>query len=75
MYADQPQLLTQPVEMIQPSQDPERARRMRGVLTQMSLRDEKVLFRETRAGRVLGSDPGREPSPRDPMPECSSRIH
>lgn len=55
MYADQPQLLTQLVETPQPV-DQERQRRMRGVLTQLSLRDEKVLFATTRAGWPLGGD-------------------
>lgn len=66
MYADQPQLLTQLVETPQPV-DQERQRRMRGVLTQLSLRDEKVLFATTRAGWTLGGDLD--------LPELPSRVH
>jgi hypothetical protein len=42
MYHEQPQLLEEMVATAAQQIDPEKARRLRGVLTQMSLRDEKV---------------------------------
>lgn len=75
MYADQPQLLAQLVESTQAPMDPERARRLRGVLTQMSLRDEKVLFAVTRTGGPILSDLDPEPSLGDPAPRRCRRFH
>ncbi|MBK1722703.1 hypothetical protein [Thiocystis violacea] len=54
------QIQTQTVS--QEQQDRERARRLRGVLTEMSLRDENVLFANTRGisenNRSFGFQPG-----------------
>lgn len=75
MYTNQPQLLTQLVEVAPQPQDQERQRRMRGVLTQMSLRDEKVLFAATRGGGPLGDDLGPALRPSDLPPEPPARIH
>jgi len=50
MYPEQPQLMVQALETSPQPIDPEKARRLQGVLTQMSLRDEKVLFELTRHG-------------------------
>lgn len=75
MYTDQPQLLTQLVEVAPQPVDQERQRRMRGVLTQMSLRDEKVLFAATRARRPLGDDICPALGPVDLPPEPPGRIH
>jgi len=53
MQTEQLQLLIQSVEATPQPVDGDKARRLRGVLTQLSLRDEKVLFEQTRSG----SDP------------------
>ncbi|MBS1202356.1 MAG: hypothetical protein H6R22_865 [Chromatiaceae bacterium] len=62
MYTQHPQLLTQPPQAAPKPQDRERARRVRGVVTQMSLRDENVLFEATRGvsrnNRSSGFTPG-----------------
>lgn len=50
MYDEQPQLLAEIVEIAPQPVDRDKALRLRGVLTQLSLRDEKVLFEQTRAG-------------------------
>lgn len=65
MFTEQPQLLIEVVEVTPQVTDLERARRMRGVLTQMSLRDEKVLFEGTRDGcdGSMTTDLGWTPAP------------
>jgi hypothetical protein len=50
MYIEQPQLLAEIVETAPQPVDRGKALRLRGVLTQLSLRDEKVLFEQTRSG-------------------------
>lgn len=50
MYSEQAQLMVQVLETTPQPVDPEKARRLQGVLTQMSLRDEKVLFELTKQG-------------------------
>lgn len=50
MYTEQPQLLAEIVETTPQPVDRDKALRLRGVLTQLSLRDEKVLFEQTRTG-------------------------
>ena len=75
MWIEQPQLLAQIVEVAPLPVDLERARRMRGVLTEMSLRDEKVLFEATRYG-VDGSPCNDIALALDARsPEAPSRIH
>jgi hypothetical protein len=72
MYPEQPQLMVQILETTPQPIDPERARRLQGVLTQMSLRDEKVLFELTKHG-VSASAPqefgwgGANPAPVDQL--------
>ena len=44
MYPEQPQLMVQLLETTPQPIDPEKARRLQGVLIQTSLRDEKVLY-------------------------------
>jgi hypothetical protein len=75
MLIEQPLLLAQIVEVAPLPVDLERARRMRGVLTEMSLRDEKVLFEATRYG-VDGSPWSDIALALDARsPEAPSRIH
>ncbi len=75
MWIEQPQLLAQIVEVAPQPEDLERARRMRGVLTEMSLRDEKVLFEATRY-EVDGSPRSDISLALDaPSPEAPTRIH
>jgi hypothetical protein len=47
MYADLLQLRTETVQITREPQDRERAARRLGVLTELSLRDESVLFERT----------------------------
>lgn len=49
MYTEQPQLLAEIVETAPQPVDRDKALRLRGVLTQLSLRDEKVLFEQARS--------------------------
>jgi hypothetical protein len=68
MYPEQPQLMVQILETTPQPIDPEKARRLQGALTQMSLRDEKVLFELTKHGvsvsqpQALGWE-GANPAP------------
>ena len=48
MYIQYPQLLIQTLQSAPEPQDRDRSRRLQGVLTQLSLRDENVLFETTR---------------------------
>ena len=77
MFTEQPQLLTQVIEVAPQPVDLERTRRIRGVLTQMSLRDEKVLFEGTRdrchASIAIALD--WAPAPVDLEAGPSSRVH
>ncbi len=62
MYIQHPQLLIQTLQSAPQPQDQDRARRLQGVLTQLSLRDENVLFETTRGvsrnNRASGFTPG-----------------
>lgn len=62
MYIDSPDLLTITVQTSSQAQDLERSARLHGVLTELSLRDENVLFERTRGisanNRGLGFAPG-----------------
>jgi len=49
MYTEQPQLLAEIEETAPQPVDRDKALRLRGVLTQLSLRDEKVLFGQSRS--------------------------
>lgn len=77
MYEQQPQFLAQIAEVEPNPVDQERARRLRGVVTQLSLRDEKVLFEET---RCRGTDLALEEIDRAnhapyPSIRCMERLH
>lgn len=81
MFTEQPQLLIEVVEVTPQVADLERARRIRGVLTQMSLRDEKVLVEGTQdnGDGSMSTDLGWTPAPMSPEASLeagpSSRVH
>ncbi len=75
MLIEQPQLLAQIVEVAPQPVDRERARRMHGVVTEMSLRDEKVLFEATRYGAEGSSWKDTSVALDAPSPEAPTRIH
>lgn len=73
MYIEQPQLLAEIVETAPQPVDRDKALRLRGVLTQLSLRDEKVLFEQTRSG--LDEQGPRDQDPLDAAQGPANTVH